>query len=90
MSGYYCLSILTTYVYTKSICRHFFRIQRFKCLDFHVTDKNKPGQAKKFEVAELQDLLQEDSCQTHLEGAEQLVVFSVGRLLESNGESEEF
>lgn len=38
--------------------------QRFKSGDFDVSDKHRPGQPKKIEDAELQALLDEDSCQT--------------------------
>lgn len=48
---------------------------------------NRLGQANQFEDAELQELLEEDSCHTELELAEQIVVsrFSVGRRFKAMG-----
>lgn len=47
---------------------------RFKSGDFDIRDKERPGQPKKFEDAELQQLLDEDSCQTQEQLAELLGV----------------
>jgi histone-lysine N-methyltransferase SETMAR len=55
-----------------SMCQNWFR--RFKDGDFDVEDKDRPGQPKKFEDAELEQLLDEDSCQTQKELADTLGV----------------
>ena len=52
-------------------CREWF--QRFKS-DFSVEDKERPGQVKKFEDAQLETLLNEDSSQTQQELADSLSV----------------
>lgn len=51
-----------------------FWIRRFKCGDFITEDKERSGQPKKFEDAELEALLEEDPCQTRKELAELLGV----------------
>lgn len=48
--------------------------RRFKSGDFSVEDKERPGQPKKFEDEELEDLLDQDPCQTQAELAESLGV----------------
>lgn len=48
--------------------------QRFKSGDFDISDKERPGQLKKFEDEELQSLIAEDSCQTQEELAKSLGV----------------
>ena len=48
-----------------STCERWF--VRFRSGDFDVEDKERPGQPKKFEDAELEALLDEDSCQTQEE-----------------------
>lgn len=53
-------------------CREWFR--RFKNGDFSVEDKERPGQPKKFEDAELEELLDQDPCQTQQELAGSLGV----------------
>lgn len=53
-------------------CREWFR--RFKSGDFGVEDRERPGQPKKFEDAELEALLDEDDGQTQEQLAEQLNV----------------
>lgn len=53
-------------------CREWF--QRFKSGDFGVEDKERPGQVKKFEDAQLETLLNEDSSQTQQELADSLGV----------------
>lgn len=53
-------------------CREWF--QRYKMGDFGVEDKERPGPVKKFEDAELEALLDEDSCQTQQELADSLGV----------------
>lgn len=61
--------------------------QRFKSGDFDVKDKDRPGQPKKFEDAELQALLDEDDTQTQTMLAEALDVnqSTVARRLHSLG-----
>ena len=60
--------------YTPSIssCEKWF--QKFKSGDFSTEDKERPGQPKKFEDAELEALLHEDSSQTQEELAKSLGV----------------
>lgn len=53
-------------------CREWFH--RYKTGDFSVEDKERPGPVKKFEDAELEALLDEDSCQTQPELADSLGV----------------
>lgn len=53
-------------------CREWF--QRFKNRDFDIKDKERPGQPKRFEDAELVALLDEDPCQTQEELAISLKV----------------
>lgn len=53
-------------------CREWFR--RFKNGNFSVEDKERPGQPKKFEDAELEELLDQDPCQTQQELAGSLGV----------------
>lgn len=53
-------------------CRKWFA--RFKSGDFDLEDKERPGQPKKFEDEELEELLNEDSCQTLQELATSLAV----------------
>ena len=53
-------------------CREWFR--RFKNGDFSIEDKERPGQPKKFEDAELEELLDQDPCQTQQELAGSLGV----------------
>lgn len=53
-------------------CQEWFA--RFKSGDFDVEDKERPGQVKKFEDAELEALLDEDPCQTQQELADSLGV----------------
>jgi transposase len=53
-------------------CRKWFA--RFKSGDFDLENKDRPGQPKKFEDADLEALLDEDSCQTQEELAESLGV----------------
>ncbi len=53
-------------------CRTWF--ERFRSGDFDVSDKERPGQPKKFEDEELRALLDEDSCQTEDKLAESLGV----------------
>ena len=55
-----------------STCEYWFR--RFKSGDFHTEDKERLGQPKKFEDAELGELVNEDSCQAQEELAESLGV----------------
>lgn len=50
------------------------RFQRYKSGDFDVSDKDRPGQPKKFEDEELQALLDEDSTQTQEQLASSLNV----------------
>jgi len=52
-------------LYRKKTCRVWF--ERFRNCDFDVRDKNRPGQPKKFENVELQELLDENPAQTLLE-----------------------
>ena len=54
----------------ETTCRDWFR--RFKCGDFDVLDKERPGQPKKYEDGELEALLNEDPSQTQEHLAEQL------------------
>lgn len=70
---------------SRKTCENWY--QRFKTGDFGVTDKDRPGKAKKFEDIELQTLLDRDSCQTQQQLAEQLGVsrFAVGRRLRALG-----
>ncbi|EFN88733.1 Histone-lysine N-methyltransferase SETMAR, partial [Harpegnathos saltator] len=53
-------------------CREWF--QRFKNGDFHVEDQHRGGREKVFEDAELEALLNEDSCQSQEELARSLGV----------------
>lgn len=53
-------------------CEFWFR--RYKSGNFDTEDKERPGQAKKFEDEDLEALLSEDSCQTQEELAESLGV----------------
>lgn len=48
--------------------------QRFKNGDFDIKDKERPGQTKKFDDADLMALLDEDPCQTQEELAKTLGV----------------
>lgn len=57
---------------SETTCRDWFR--RFKSGDFDVSDKERPGQPKKFEDPELEALLDEDPCQTQKQLAEALGV----------------
>lgn len=59
---------------TQDTCVRWFK--RFKIGDFDLKDKERPGQPKKFEDAELQELLDEDAAQTQQQLAEKL---NVGR-----------
>ena len=61
-------------ILTQDACVRWFR--RFKSGDFDLKDKERPGQPKKFDDAELQALLDEDSTQTQQQMAERL---NVGR-----------
>ena len=54
------------------IMQRWFR--RFKSGDFEVSDKDRPGQPKKFDDRELEALLDEDPCQTQSQLAESLGV----------------
>lgn len=54
------------------MCQRWFA--RFKSGDFDVEDRERPGQPKKFEDTELEELLSEDSSQTQEELAEALAV----------------
>ena len=56
----------------KNTCKRWFR--RFKSGDFDVKDKERPGQPKKLERADLQALLDEDSTQTLKQWAEALIL----------------
>ena len=56
----------------KTQCFEWF--QRFKSVDFHIKDKERTGQPKKFENEELETLLDEYSCQTQDELAKSLEV----------------
>lgn len=60
--------------YTPSIkmCEFWFR--RYKSGEYGVEDKERPGQVKKFEDVELENLISEDSCQTQEELAASLGV----------------
>lgn len=60
------------YALAEKTCRTWF--QRFKSGDFDIEDKERPGQPKKFEDAELEGLLNEDSSQTQEELATALNV----------------
>ena len=53
------------YSLSKTQCFEWF--QRFKSGDFDINDKERPGQPKKFEDKELENLLDQDSCQTQEE-----------------------
>ena len=53
-------------------CRDWYR--RFQSGDFDTTDKERPGQPKKFDDDELLALLNEDPCQTTTQLAESLGV----------------
>lgn len=66
-------------------CREWF--QRFKSGDFGLEDKERPGQPKKFEDAELQALLDENSCRTQKELALELGVHetTIGKRLHAMG-----
>jgi len=66
-------------------CREWFR--RFKSGDFSVEDKERPGQPKKFEDEELEELVDQDPCQTLQELSESLNVdkSTVSRRLHSIG-----
>lgn len=57
---------------SQNTCERWFN--RFKIGDFDVSDKERPGQPKKFEDCELQELLDEDPCQTQKQLAERLKV----------------
>ena len=57
---------------TQDACLRWFR--RFKCGDFDLKDKERPGQPKKVQDAELQALLDEDDTQTQTQMAERLNV----------------
>lgn len=57
---------------SNTTCKEWYR--RFKSGDFDLTDKERPGQPKKFEDPELQALLDEDPRQTQKMLAEQLGV----------------
>lgn len=57
---------------SKKTCELWF--QRFRSGDFDVKDKERPGQPKKFEDAEVQALLDEDDTQTQQQLAETLQV----------------
>ena len=61
-------------VLTQDACVRWFR--RFKSGDFDLKDKDRPGQPKKIEYAELQALLDKDDTQTQQQMAEKL---NVGR-----------
>lgn len=62
--GEHCLS--------QNTCERWFN--RFKVGDFDVSDKERPGQPKKFQDSELEELLDEDPCQTQKQLAERLQV----------------
>ena len=55
-----------------SNCKYWFR--RFKSDDFDTEDKEREGRPQTFEDAELEELLDQDSCQTQEELAETLEV----------------
>ena len=57
-------------VLTQNACVRWFR--RVKSGDFDLKDKDRPGQPKKFQDAELQALLDEDDTQTQQQMAEKL------------------
>lgn len=57
---------------SRASCFNWFH--RFQSGDFDLTDKERPGQPKKFEDAELQTLLDENACQTQKELAMELNV----------------
>ena len=59
-------------VLTQVTCVRWFR--RFKSGNFDLKDKDRPGQSKKFQDAELQALLDEDDTQTPQQMAEKLTV----------------
>lgn len=61
-----------SHVPSVSTCERWF--VRFRSGDFDVEDKERPGQVKKFENAELEAILNEDSCQTQQELADSLGV----------------
>ncbi len=46
------------HAFTEATCRNWFRL--FKDNDFDLTDKHRPGQPKKFEDEELEELLDQD------------------------------
>ena len=56
-------------------CRELF--WKFKSEDFSVEDKELPGQPKKFEDEELDELIGQDQCQTFQELSESLNVVDV-------------
>jgi histone-lysine N-methyltransferase SETMAR len=60
------------YALSRTQCYEWF--QHFKSGDFEVSDKERPGGPKKFEDAELQALLDENSCRTQKELALELNV----------------
>lgn len=64
--------IYPDHVPNEKTCRKWFA--RFKTGDFDVKDKERPGQQKKFEDAELEALLDQDPCQTQWELASSLGV----------------
>lgn len=55
-------------VLSKVTCQNWF--VRFKCGDFNVKNKERPGQVKKFQDTDLETLLDENPCQTEKELAE--------------------
>lgn len=72
------------YGLSKTQCYEWF--QRFKHGDFDVTDKERPGQPKKFKDDELKELLDRDACQTQGELASALNVTrqAISRRLKRN------
>ena len=77
-------------VFERKTCQRWFA--RFKSGDFDVQDKERPGQVKKFEDAELEALLDEDSCQTQQELAQSLGVdqATISRRLKALGMIQKF
>ena len=70
-----CNSICSTFgkdIVSYDVCKYWYK--RFKSGDFDLSDREHPGQRLKFEDAELQALLNENSAQTQKELADQLGV----------------
>ncbi|EGI60973.1 Mariner Mos1 transposase, partial [Acromyrmex echinatior] len=70
---------------SKTSCKEWFR--RFNSSDFDVRDKEREGAPKKFEDAELQALLEEDSCLSFDKLAKELNVdrSTIGKRLHAMG-----